>query len=57
MEALSPPGFRVDAHERSKPEALELGLSGSWPLAVFLFSLFGGVEAFAFAVLPNKSPY
>ena len=37
-------------------QAVQFGLSGSWPLAVFFFLLFGGVEAFAFAAVPRKSP-
>lgn len=36
-------------------QAVQFGLSGSWPLAVFFFLLFGGVEAFAFAVVPRKA--
>jgi hypothetical protein len=35
-------------------QAVQFGLSGSWPLAVFFFVLFGGVEAFAFAALAGK---
>jgi hypothetical protein len=35
-------------------QAVQFGLSGSWPLAVFFFVLFGGVEAFAFAALADK---
>lgn len=36
-------------------QAAQFGLSGSWPLAVFFFLLFGGVEAFAFATVPRKT--
>jgi hypothetical protein len=32
-------------------QAVQFGLSGSWPLAMFFFVLFGGVEVFAFAAL------
>jgi hypothetical protein len=35
-------------------QAVQFGLSGSWPLAVFFFLLFGGVEALAFAALAGK---
>jgi hypothetical protein len=35
-------------------QAVQFGLSGSWPLAVFFFLLFGGIEAFLFAALPRK---
>jgi hypothetical protein len=37
-------------------QAVQFGISGSWPLAVFFFLLFGGVEAFAFAAVPRKPP-
>jgi hypothetical protein len=33
---------------------VQFGLAGSWPLAVFFFVLFGGIEAFAFAALANR---
>ena len=35
-------------------QAVRFGLSSSWPLAVFFFVLFGGLEAFAFAALAGK---
>jgi hypothetical protein len=35
-------------------QAVQFGLAGSWPLAVFFFVLFGGIEAFAFAALANR---
>ncbi len=35
-------------------QAVQFGLAGAWPLAVFFFVLFGGVEAFAFAALADK---
>jgi len=36
-------------------QAVQFGLSGSWPLAVLFFLMFGGIEAFAFAALPGKA--
>jgi hypothetical protein len=36
-------------------QAVQFGLSGSWPLAVLFILLFGGVEAFAFAAVPRKA--
>jgi len=36
-------------------QAVHFGLSGSWPLAVLFFLLFGGVEAFAFTAVPRKA--
>lgn len=36
-------------------QAVQFGLDGSWPLAVFFFLLFGGVEAFVFAAVPHKA--
>ena len=36
-------------------QAVQFGLSGSWPLAVFFFLLFGGLEVFAFATVPRKA--
>jgi hypothetical protein len=33
-------------------QAIEFGLAGSWPAAVFLFLAFGGFEAFAFVAVP-----
>jgi len=36
-------------------QAVQFGLSGSWPLAAFFFLLFGGIEAFAFAAVPRKA--
>jgi hypothetical protein len=36
-------------------QAVQFGLSGSWPLAVLFFLLFGGVEAFAFTTVPRKA--
>jgi len=35
-------------------QAVQFGISGSWPLAVFFFLLFGGVEAFALAAIPHR---
>jgi hypothetical protein len=35
-------------------QAVQFGLAGSWPLAVFFFVLFGGIEAFALAALVDK---
>lgn len=35
-------------------QAVDFGLSGSWPFAVLCLLLFGGVEALAFAAMPRK---
>jgi len=37
-------------------KAVDFGLSGSWPLAVIFFVLFGGVEFFVFALIPAHKP-
>jgi len=37
-------------------QAVQFGIAGSWPLAVFFFLLFGGLEAFAFAAVPRRPP-
>ena len=36
-------------------QAVQFGLSGSWPLAVVFFLLFGGIEVFAFSAVPRKA--
>jgi len=36
-------------------QAVQFGGSGSWPLAVLFFLLFGGVQSVAFAAVPRKA--